>query len=430
MDSFFAVSSGAPPAAIAIIRISGAAAFDAATRMAGTLPPPRTASLRALRGGDGGLIDRALVLIFPGPDSATGEDVVELHAHGGKAVVRAIEAALEAQPGLRRAEPGEFTRRALLNGRIDLTEAEGLGDLLAAETEAQRRAAMRVAEGALRLLAEGWTDRLVVLAAQIEAQLDFADEEDVAGNVAGDPLAPIAAALTALANEMDLLLAAPPVERLRDGVRVVIAGPPNSGKSTLLNALAERDAAIVSPISGTTRDRIEVPVVREGMAFLLTDTAGLLDETQDPIERIGIARAEEAMRTADLVLWLGDDAPPSPDMICVHSRADLPGREEAPVGTAVTISAASGAGMAELWKIVSARAAALLPREDAVALNARQRSLIGICAESIGEAGRHGDPLLVAEYLRLAMAALDALAGRSDVEAMLDALFSRFCIGK
>ncbi|MEP7006257.1 MAG: tRNA uridine-5-carboxymethylaminomethyl(34) synthesis GTPase MnmE [Sphingomonas bacterium] len=426
MDTIFAVSSGAPPAAIAIVRISGNAAFDAITALVGRLPAARRASLCALLDADGLLIDRALVLVFPGPDTATGEDVAELHVHGGRAVVRAVEAALGAMPGIRRAEPGEFTRRALLNGRIDLTEAEGLGDLLAAETEAQRRAALLVAEGALRQRAEDWTGRLLALAARVEAQLDFADEDDVTL----DTLAPITAALLTLADEMDLTLATPPVERLRDGVRVVIAGPPNSGKSTLLNALAERDAAIVSPISGTTRDRIEVPVVRDGIAYVLTDTAGLAGETSDPIERIGISRAEEAMQAADIVLWLGDDEPPSPDMISVHARADVEGREVAPPGADVTISVANGVGMASLWALLRVRASGLLPREDSVAMNQRQRSLAAACAAAAQSAAAQEDLILVAEDLRLAMAALDALVGRSDVEAMLDALFRRFCLGK
>jgi len=426
MDTIFAVSSGAPPAAITIVRISGNRAFAAVKTLAGRLPAARRASLCALLDADGLLIDRALVLVFPGPDTATGEDIVELHVHGGRAVVRAVESALGVMPGLRGAEPGEFTRRALLNGRIDLTEAEGLGDLLAAETEAQRRAALLMAEGAVRQRAEDWTDRLLALAARVEAQLDFADEDDVTL----DTLAPITAALVALAEEMELTLATPPVERLRDGVRVVIAGPPNSGKSTLLNALAERDAAIVSPISGTTRDRIEVPVVRDGIAYVLTDTAGLAGETRDPIEQIGISRAEEAMRAADLVLWLGDEAPPSPDMIRVHARADIQGRGIQPADADVAISAASGMGMASLWKVLNDRAARLLPREDAVAMNQRQRTLVAACMAAVRSAATQDDLILVAEDLRLAMVAIDGLVGRSDVEAMLDALFRRFCLGK
>jgi len=426
VDTIFAVSSGAPPAAIAIVRLSGEAAFAAARALAGSLPQPRHAALRALRDGSGRLLDRALVLTFPGPDSATGEDLVELHVHGGRAVVRAVESALAEQPGLRRAEPGEFTRRALTNGRIDLTEAEGLGDLLAAETEGQRRAALAMAEGAVRKRAELWTDRLVALAAQVEAQLDFAEEDEV------DQAAPpgFAAEARALAGEIDTLLAVPPVERLRDGLRVVIAGPPNSGKSTLLNALAERDAAIVSPISGTTRDRIEAPVIRDGIAYVLTDTAGLLDETPDPIERIGITRAEEAMRAADLILWLGDDAAPDPDAIRIHARADIAERLATPPDADIALSAATGNGVPELWALLRERAGALLPREDSVAINRRQRDLLALSADSLHAASGQGDLIVLAEDLRLAMRALDQLVGRSDVEAMLDALFTRFCLGK
>lgn len=427
MDTIFAVSSGSPPAAIAIVRLSGAGAFGAAAALAGRLPPAHTARVRAIRDpADGALIDRALVLAFPGPNSATGEDVVELHVHGGRAVVRAVEAALGARPGLRRAEPGEFTRRALMTGRIDLTEAEGLGDLLAAETEGQRRAALAVAEGALRHLIDGWTDRVLALAARVEAQLDFSDEDDVPV----DALAAIATAVAQLADEIDALLVNPPVERLRDGLRIVIAGPPNSGKSTLLNALAERDAAIVSAISGTTRDRIEAPVIRDGVAYVLTDTAGLREDTADPIERIGIDRAQQAIEGADLVLWLGDDAPPSRAMLWIHARADLDGRESLPAGRLLAISATAGIGLRELWHLIGAKGRGLLPRPDSIAVNHRQRALLASCATSLADAAAQGDLLLVAEDLRLAMIALDRIAGRSDVEAMLDTLFRRFCIGK
>jgi len=426
MDTIFAVSSGAPPAAIAILRLSGEVAFAAARALANSLPPPRQAAVRALRDGNELLLDRALVLVFPGPDSATGEDLVELHVHGGRAVVRAVEAALDGLPGMRRAEPGEFTRRALANGRIDLTEAEGLGDLLTAETEGQRRAAIAVAEGAIRKCAQGWTERLVALAAQVEAQLDFAEEDEVDQGSSGA----FAVAALALADEIQSLLAAPPVERLRDGLRVVIAGPPNSGKSTLLNTLVERDAAIVSPISGTTRDRIEAPVIRDGIAYILTDTAGLLDETPDPVERIGIARAEEAMRAADLILWLGDDESPQREAIRVHARTDIAGRSAMPDRADVALSAATGEGIQDLWALLHDRASILLPREDAVALNRRQRDLLASCAKSLRRAGEQPDAIVFAEELRIAMMALDRLVGRSDVEAMLDALFTRFCLGK
>lgn len=425
METIFAVSSGAPPAAIAIIRISGPAAFAASAALAGPVPPARHAALRILRDAAGAVLDRALLLAFPAPHSATGEDVVELHVHGGRAVIRAVEAGLAAQPGLRAAEPGEFTRRALLSGRIDLTEAEGLGDLLSAETESQRRAAVMLVEGGLRRQAEDWTDRVIALAAGVEAAIDFSDEDDVPPA----HIAAIASGAATIAAEMSVMLATPPVERLRDGLRVVIAGPPNSGKSTLLNAMAEREAAIVSPISGTTRDRIEVPIARDGIAYVFTDTAGLAEGTDDPIERIGIERAAEAMRAADILLWLGDTAAPE-GAIWIHGRADLPVRAVAPAGCDVALSARDGSGLAALWALISARAAALLPPADAVALNQRQRQLIDEARGWLARAGGEGDTLLVAEQLRLAMRALHRLTGRSDVEAMLDALFARFCIGK
>ncbi|CAN5562373.1 tRNA uridine-5-carboxymethylaminomethyl(34) synthesis GTPase MnmE [soil metagenome] len=425
MDTIFAVSSGTPPAAIAVVRISGAAAFAAGTALAGSMPPARHAALRTLRDARGDLLDRALVLFFPGPNSATGEDIVELHLHGGRAVIRAVEAALGTMAELRAAEPGEFTRRALLAGRIDLTEAEGLGDLLSAETETQRRAALTLVEGGLRRMAEAWTDAVVRLAASVEAAIDFSDEDDV-------PLAHIAAigiGAGKVASEMAAMLALPPVERLRDGLRVVIAGPPNSGKSTLLNALTERDAAIVSPISGTTRDRIEVPVARDGVAYVVTDTAGLAAATDDPIELIGIARASEAIRGADIILWMGDDAPPD-GAIWLHARADLVGRTGIPAGRDLAVSSASAASIASLWAMIGSRAAALLPPADSVALNQRQRGLIETARQWLDHAGEQTEILLVAEHLRLAMRALHQLTGRSDVEAMLDTLFARFCIGK
>ncbi|WP_213979557.1 tRNA uridine-5-carboxymethylaminomethyl(34) synthesis GTPase MnmE [Sphingomonas sp. dw_22] len=426
MDTIFAVSSGAPPAAIAVVRLSGSGAFAAAQILAGTLPEPRRAGLRVLRDPrDGELLDRALLLCFPGPDSATGEDIAELHLHGGRAVVRAVEAALGALPGMRAAEPGEFTRRALMNGRLDLSEAEGLGDLLMAETESQRRAAMRSAEGALRREVEGWTGRLLELSARVEAVLDHGDEDDVAS---GDPLAGLQDQASLLAEAIGEVVLRPPVERLLDGLRVVLAGPPNAGKSTLLNALADRDAAIVSPIAGTTRDRIEIPVVRSGIAYLLVDTAGLTDSL-DPIEAIGVDRARAAVDEADIILWLGEEAPPLPNALWLHARADVPGREPAR-GQDLSISAIEGAGMAELWERMAALARTLLPPPDLVALNARQRELCGRAAEALERAALQSNPILYAEELRAARAALDAITGRAGTEDVLDALFGRFCIGK
>lgn len=428
MDTIFALSSGAPPAAIAIVRISGPSAFTAAGVLAGRLPEPRRATLtRLIDPRDGELLDRALILSFPGPDTATGEDLVELHLHGGRAIVRAVESALAVQPGLRPAEPGEFTRRALLNGRIDLSEAEGLGDLLTAETEAQRRMAIRAAEGAVSRQVEAWMSRLLLIAATVEARLDHSDEDDVAGSDGND--AELAAEAVALAEDIESVAGRPPVERLRDGIRVVLAGPPNAGKSTLFNALVEREAAIVSSIAGTTRDRIEAPVIREGVAWLLIDTAGLTEQAGDVIEEIGIGRTRIALTEADLVLWLGEEAPDG-DAIWVHGRCDLPGRQILPAGRDVAVSASTGEGVDALWRILSARAALLLPSLEQLALNRRQQGLCVTAAAALRAAATERDLLLIAERLRSAQRAFDAITGRADVEAMLDALFRRFCIGK
>jgi tRNA modification GTPase len=428
MDTIYAVSSGLPPAAIAVLRISGDQALDTARAMAGTVPPPRRAAVRALRdAASGELLDRALVLCFPGPNSATGEDLVEFHLHGGRAVVAAVEAALSRRPGLRMAEPGEFTRRALTHGRIDLSEAEGLGDLLMAETEAQRRSALRSAEGAVRREVDGWTARLLALAARVEAALDHSDEEDVD---AAAPLLPeVRAGAEALAADIEAIADRPPVERLRDGVRVVLAGPPNAGKSSLFNCLVQRDAAIVSPISGTTRDRIEAPVVTEGLAWLFVDTAGLAEVPGDAVEAIGVERARAAQMEADILLWLGDDPPPEhSNILWLNPRADLAGRDAA--RERLSVSAQTGAGVDALWQALHRAAAGLLPAGDAVALNRRQAELSRAAAAALRQVSPHLDLLIVAEELRSAMRALDAITGRAGVEAMLDALFSRFCIGK
>jgi tRNA modification GTPase len=426
-DTIFAPSSGKPPAAIAIVRVSGEKAADVITTMAGRLPPPRRAALCALHHPMSGvMLDRALVLFFEARGSATGEPLAEFHLHGGRAVVAAMEEALSAISGLRRAEPGEFTRRALLAGKIDLAEAEGLGDLLAAETEAQRRAALEAVEGAVGRIADEWREGVLSLSARIEAAIDFSDEDDVAP----EALTSILVAIKSLGEEMREALANPPVERLRDGIRVVLAGPPNSGKSTLLNALVQRDAAIVSPIAGTTRDRVEAPVTRAGIAYLLTDTAGLAAQTDDLIERIGIARSGEAILAADIVVWLGDTSPVREDALWVHARADMPGREICPLGPTFSLAAANGDGIDRLWSALHARAERLLPRTDRAALNLRQRVCLGDAAEALSRAAMAHDWLILAEELRQARVALDRLTGRADIEGVLDALFTRFCIGK
>ena len=424
-DTIYALSSGRPPAAIAIIRISGTRAVDAATELAGPLPPPRRAGLRQLRYGRD-VLDDALVLVFPAPATSTGEDLIELHCHGGRAVVAAVEAALAGMAGVRLAEAGEFTRRALANGRIDLAEAEGLGDLLAAETEGQRKAALAKAEGHVSRLVRGWMADIATLSARVEALLDFADEDDVEDDDA--TLSAIDDDRTALAAVIGDVITRPSVERLHDGIRVVIAGPPNAGKSTLLNLLTGRDAAIVSSISGTTRDRIEAPVVRGGIGYLLVDTAGLVGATGDPIEAIGIERARSAASAADILLWLGDGDAPRADAILVQPRADLPGRDRLVAGRDLLVSQADAGSIERLWLAVAKRAAALLPRADEVALRDRQRRLCVIAQDELG--ARAQDPLIIAEHLRGAHRALAAVVGLDATESMLDALFSGFCLGK
>lgn len=424
------MSSGAPPAALAVLRISGPEAAAALTALAGRLPAPRRASLRRISAADGSELDRAVVLWFPGPTTATGEDVAEIHAHGGRAVVRAIEAALAGIPHLRRAEPGEFTRRAVLNGRMDLAEAEGLADLLAAETETQRRHAHARSTGALSQAVEGWQTQLLGISAEVEALLDFSDEDDVAAEQAATHA--IADRVEALAGAMTQALAVPPAERLRDGILVVIAGPPNAGKSTLLNSLAQREAAIVSPVAGTTRDIIEVPLAMEGIAFRFADTAGLRGATDDHVEAIGIARAEALMAASDLLLWLGDpeDAPAHPNICRVRGRIDLDqraGDEDCRVD--IRLSARSGQGMADLRQWILDRASALLPGEGEVALDERHRRLVSEAVQAL-RADWQGDVLLLAENLRGARLAIDVITGRAGTEAMFDALFGRFCIGK
>ena len=421
-DTIFALSSGSPPAALAVVRISGPRAEAALEALAGKLPQPRVATLADLR-WKGERLDNALALRFPGPYSATGEDVAELHLHGGRAVVAAVLEALAELDGLRPAEPGEFTRRAFENGRIDLAEAEGLADLLAAETQSQRRAALAMAGGSLSRKVEAWRQRLLALAAALEAALDFSDEGEI-----GEAWPPgWAGDVEALALEMEALLAHPPAERLRDGLRVVIAGPPNSGKSSLLNVLAGREAAITSATPGTTRDLIEAPTAIAGLPFLLIDTAGLR-ESSDEVETLGVERGRASLAAAELVLWLGDpqEAPERQRTILVQSKCDLPG---APRAADVRVSALTGEGIPDLVEALAARARDLLPGEGDTAVNARQRGAIGRTLHHLREACAP-DMLIAAEALRQARVELDRVTGRAGVEDMLDLLFGRFCIGK
>ncbi len=422
MDSIFALSSGLPPAGIAVVRISGAGAGPALFALTKKNLKARTATLcRFVDPKNAIPLDQGLALWFPGPATVTGEDLAELHIHGGRAVVAAVMAALGEIEGLRPATAGEFTRRAFENGRIDLAEAEGLADLLAAETEGQRQSALALAEGALGRRVDAWQRHLLTLAAQIEATLDFSDEDDV----------PDAAlhrdGLAALCAEMNALLAQPAAERLKDGVNIVLAGPPNSGKSSLFNAIAGRDAAIVSAIAGTTRDRIEAPIVIEGIPLVLIDTAGLRGSAGDEIEDIGIARTGEALASADIILWLGaaEDCPDTARAILIAAKADLDGQ-----GAGLAVSAKTGLGLDALRAAMIARAKMLLPKVGALALNQRHRRIVASVLEELWDAQRAQDLLIIAEHMRQARRHLDALTGRAGVEDMLDALFGAFCIGK
>ncbi|MEQ6334070.1 tRNA uridine-5-carboxymethylaminomethyl(34) synthesis GTPase MnmE [Sphingobium sp. MK2] len=423
-DTIFALSSGAPPAGIAVVRISGPRARTALERLAKRLPSPRQASLALLTDPqDGAPLDRALILWLPGPTTVTGEDLVELHCHGGRAVVTAVEMALAVMPGLRRAEAGEFTRRAFTNGRMDLNAVEGLSDLLAAETQQQRRAALMMAEGHFSRRVEGWRRVLLDLSAMAEAALDFSDEDDVPDAAIEQR---IGAGIAALGEDIGAALSAPSAERLRDGIRVVLAGPPNAGKSTLLNVLVGRDAAIVSDIAGTTRDRIEVPAAIGGTAFLFTDTAGLHEGTGDAIEAIGMDRARAALDAADIILWLGEAADlPRADALLIAAQCD---RDATRPG--LQLSARTGEGMETLVTTLLDRAAQLLPGEGDYALHARQRARIEELITHVDAARESDDLLVIAEELRQARRAIDALTGRAGTEDMLDRLFSGFCIGK
>ncbi len=380
--------------------------------------------MRELKGSDGQLLDEALVLRFDGPASSTGEDLVELHCHGGRAVVDAVLGALAAIAGLRVAHPGEFTRRAFDNERIDLTEAEGLADLIEAETESQRRSALLMAEGGLSRQIEAWRQRLLELSARAEVAIDYVEDDAVDG----DPQ--LARDLDALARELGAWLSRPRAEPLKDGLRIVIAGPPNAGKSSLLNAIVGQERAIVTAVAGTTRDHIDVPLALSGVPVRLTDTAGLR-ESLDDAERIGVDRARSLIDVADVLLWLGepDEAPEHPRLLRIHARCDLPERRSAPTGS-IAVSAKNGTGVSDVIAAIVEATVGLLPAGNQLALNRRQAECLAEARDSLVEAKATEDPVLVAESLRSTRAAFDRLTGRAGVEDFLDALFGRFCLGK
>jgi tRNA modification GTPase len=423
-DTIFALSSGRPPAAVSVIRVSGARAHEAGGLIAGSLSEVRMAALRDLRHPSSGeLIDQGLVLRFDGPASATGENIVEFQCHGGRAVVDALLAGLASIDGLREAQPGEFTRRAFENGRIDLTEAEGLADLIEAETESQRKVALALAEGGLAKQIAAWQEQLLSLSARAERAIDY-DEEDEAL----DPS--LLRDSAAFAAELQRWLDRPRAERLKDGVLVVVAGPPNAGKSSLINAIVGEDRIIVSDVPGTTRDHIEVPLALGGVPLRLTDTAGLRS-TDDRVEAIGVDRAGRLIDAADMLVWLGDPAgaPLHPRTIRVHPKSDLPDRRDVPEGS-LAVSALSGEGLGELTAEIESLARSVLPAEDSIALNRRQAAHIAEAAQALLLAADVRETVLFAENLRVARTAFDRLTGRAGVEDVLDALFGRFCLGK
>ncbi|GJE49505.1 tRNA modification GTPase MnmE [Methylobacterium tardum] len=433
-DTLFAPASGFGRAAVAVLRISGPAAGDVVMALAGTLPPPRRLSLRMLRDpADGVELDRALVAWFPGPGTYTGEDMAELHLHGGSAVRMGVLAALARLPGCRAAGPGAFTRRAVLNGRMDLAEAEAVADLIDAETEGQRRQALRQLDGALSRQVAAWRAEAIDCLAAAEAALDFADEGDV------DDAGLDAALFGRAAALRDAIVAAlrdgRRGERLRDGFTVVLAGAPNAGKSTLLNALSRREVAIVSDVPGTTRDAIEVRLDLGGLPVLLVDTAGLRD-TAEPVEAEGIARTRQRIAGADLVLLLvpPDGTPPDVDTgevpaVPILTKADLfAGSHHA----GLAVSARTGAGLETLLDTIQTAAETGLGAGDALITRARHRAALEACVVHLDrlQAGAGGLPELAAEDLRMAVRALGEVGGHVGVEDVLDRLFAGFCIGK
>jgi len=434
-DTIFALASGAGRAAVAVMRLSGPGTGALLTRLAGRLPEPRRASLRRLRDPQGEILDEGLVLWFPAPGSYTGEDSAELHLHGGPAVIAAVAEAL-ARLGARPAEPGEFTRRAFLNGRMDLTEAEGIADLIAAETEAQRRQALRQAGGALARLHGGWAERLTTLLAHQEAAIEFADEDlptDLGDRARAGARALRAEIAAHLADDRR-------GERLRDGLLVAILGAPNAGKSSLLNALAGRDAAIVSARAGTTRDVVEVRLDLAGVPVTLADTAGLR-EAADEIEQEGIRRARRRAEEADLVLAVfAADTPPDPatlawvgpGAIVLANKADIAAPPACIGGmAALAVSARTGAGLDRLRARLAEEARRLAGSGEAALLTRpRHRAALAEAVAWLEQAEAAPLPELASEALRAALRALGRLSGRVGVEAVLDVVFRDFCIGK
>lgn len=437
-DTIVALSSGSVPSGVAVIRLSGPACGRVLTDMLGSLPTPRHLKLADIRLG-GETLDRGLVAWMPGPHSFTGEDCAELQVHGSPAVVRAALRQLSSQPGIRLAEAGEFTRRAFENGKLDLVEAQGLGDLIEAETENQRALAYARLEGGLTRQVEGWRERLLDLRAEIEAQIDFSDEGDV-----GELPESFADQLKELHHELLLVLGTRAQGRIiRTGFRVALGGPPNAGKSSLLNALSKSDVAIVSDEPGTTRDLKEVPLDLKGQLVILIDSAGLR-RTASKAEAIGVERARQALFDADLVLWLHapDVEPLEPPERPELERRPWAQRELLRVGTKadigavpnidIAVSTATGEGIPELLeRLYEASGSSTIRAANVLVSHERDREALLGAAVSLTQAGQHlTEPELAAEDLRRASTALERLLGRMDAESVLDHLFAAFCIGK
>ncbi|PBB66968.1 tRNA uridine-5-carboxymethylaminomethyl(34) synthesis GTPase MnmE [Mesorhizobium sp. WSM4312] len=439
-DSIVALSSGRLPAGVAVLRISGPQTRFVVETIAGGMVKDRAAVLRRFKAPDGAVLDSGLVIFFPGPTSFTGEDVAEFHVHGGRAVVARMLETIAGFEGVRHAEPGEFTRRAFLNGKFDLVETEALADLVSAETEAQRRFAVQNAEGVQSELYMSWRRRLIHARAMIEAEIDFADEEDVPGSVSDTVWSDV----RAMIGEIDRHIAGfHAAEIIRDGFEVVILGAPNAGKSSLFNALARRDAAIVTDEPGTTRDLLEVTLDLGGLRVKLTDTAGLR-EAPGKVEAIGIEKARAKADRADLLLLLEDalspkvvgQVPTTAPLLHVGTKVDL--LEEQAAGDAAgrydfVISVVNGTGVEALLAEIGRRAAVAAGDVGDI-LPSRLRHV-----ELLGEANRHllraaaegaAGQELRAEELRLAADSLGRIVGAIDVEDMLDVIFSQFCIGK
>jgi tRNA modification GTPase len=444
-QTIFALSSGRPPSAIAIVRVSGPEARAALEALAGRVPQPRTATRVLLRDREGQGIDDAIALWFPGPASATGEDVAEFHIHGSRAVQAALFAALARLEDIRPADSGEFTRRAFENGKLDLTEAEALDDLIHADTDRQRRQALRQMKGLLGDKARDWRAQIIEASALIEAGIDFSDEGDVPAELLEPALAKIGALL---AEIQEVLAAQGQSERLRDGLVVAIAGPPNVGKSTLMNQLARREVAIVSPYAGTTRDVIEIQLDLDGYPVMLIDTAGIR-ETDDPVEQEGVRRARARAEEADLVLWMVDtqharaDRDGASGAWVVRNKIDLETANKASLlesanglragPTEFGISAARGDGVQELIAAIVIFAREFFGKgEDALIGRERHRKLLQQTADMLHRSISiiDGREELAAEELRSAAITLGRLLGRVDVEDVLDVIFREFCIGK